>query len=99
MKIVNKGFFLSNKVVHGYALLQIWYSTLLCTKQIRVVKEILGLGVFHYLQCSGFFFRQSNGRKRKFSKRKLLTFMDCTSTFPQVVNMRYSKQLDSFTLK
>ena len=68
-------------------------------KQICVVKEILGLGVFHHLQCSGFFFRKSNGRKGKFSKRKLLTFMDCTSTFPQVVNMRYSKQLDSSTLK
>ena len=60
-------------------------------KQIRVVKEILGLGVFHHLQCSGFFFRKSNGRKGKFSKRKLLTFMDRTSSFPQVVNMRYSK--------
>ena len=68
-------------------------------KQTRVVKEILGLGVFHHLQCSGFFFRKSNGRKGKFSKRKLLTFMDRTSTFPQVVNMRYSKQLDSSTLK
>jgi len=68
-------------------------------KQKSVVKEILGLGVFHHLKRSGFFFRKSNGRKAKFSKRKLLTFMDCTSTFPQVVNMRYSKQLDSSTLK
>jgi len=66
-------------------------------KQIRAVKEILG--VFHHLQCSGFFFKKSNGRIGKFSKRKLLTFMDRTSTFPQVVNMRYSKQLDCSTLK
>ena len=40
-------------------------------KQIRVVKEILGLGVFHHLQCSGFFFRGSNGSKGKFSKRNV----------------------------
>ena len=68
-------------------------------KQTRVVKEILGLGVFHHLQCSGFFFRKSNERKGKFSKRKMLTFMDRTSTFPQVVNMRYSKRLGSSTPK
>ena len=76
-----------------------YYSFGTALYQRFVGKQILGLSVFHHQQCSGFFFRKSNGRKGKFSKRKLLMFMDCTSTFPQVVNMRYSKRLDSSTLK